>query len=120
MVGLLAVGVARGLVHFLPLARVGEVLARLPVGARPATSEEGERAVDLIRRVSMRAAAGRDSSIMSVAASLVCLSRRTSVQWRVGMRTPPMEMHAWIEAGGQAVGERLDVIAAYPTIVASS
>jgi hypothetical protein len=31
-----------------------------------------------------------------------------------------MEMHAWIEAGGQAVGERLDVIAAYPTIVASS
>ena len=118
--GLVAVGLARALIRFLPLPRVGVVLGRIGRWARPATAEEGEAAVALVRRVSMRAAAGRDPIPSSVAAALACLGRRTSAQWRVGLRSPPVEMHAWIEAGGRAVGERVDVVSAYPTIVASS
>lgn len=117
---LAALAAAHAIMRFLPVPRVGEVLHRLQHWARPATVEEAEAAVRLVRRVSMRAAAGRDAPVVALAASLVCLSRLRSAPWRVGIRTPPLETHAWIEAGGTPVGERIDVVSAYPIIIASS
>jgi hypothetical protein len=102
------------------MPRVGQVLHGLQNRVRPATEDEAEAAVRLVRRVSMRAAAGRDTAITALAASLVCLTRRRSAPWRVAMRTPPLETHAWIEAGGKPVGERIDVVSAYPIIIGSS
>ena len=117
---LLAIAGARAMLRLLPMPRVGEVLHRMQRRMRPATEEEAEAAVRLVRRVSMRAAAGRDTAISALTASLVCLTRLRSAPWRVAMRTPPLETHAWIEAGGRPVGERIDVASAYPIIIGSS
>ncbi|MGH8901238.1 MAG: lasso peptide biosynthesis B2 protein [Egibacteraceae bacterium] len=44
---------------------------------------------------------------------LLCAARRRGVRWCLGVRISPFESHAWIEADGQAVGERADVARTY-------
>lgn len=93
------------------------VLARAQRGARrPATAAEAADAHDLVTSVSIRCA-GPACLERSVAVLLLCASRRIRVRWCVGVRTPPFESHAWIEAGGQPVREPGDVHRIYTTIL---
>ena len=121
LVGTVAAAAARVLLRFRAPHDVGPILHRLQRRApRPATYAEALVAVTLMKRVSMAAAAGRNPIRTSVAVTLVCLMRGTSVRWCLGLRTPPVQRHAWVEAEGRPVGERVDVRAAYPTLLASS
>jgi hypothetical protein len=72
---------------------------------RPATLAEAERA-QASQAWAARFFPGRAACLeVSLAAFLATLLRGRAVDWCIGCRLGPAESHAWIEAGGHAVGE---------------
>ncbi|RJL24042.1 lasso peptide biosynthesis B2 protein [Bailinhaonella thermotolerans] len=113
--GLAALGAAR-----LVLARtrsrpdsLERALRGYAAGARPAGLPEAERAWKVIITISPRCGGDTQCLIRSVAVALYCRAGGTWPTWRTGMRYPPMQSHAWVEAGGRPVGEDARNIATY-------
>ncbi|MGH3802628.1 MAG: lasso peptide biosynthesis B2 protein, partial [Pseudonocardiaceae bacterium] len=52
----------------------------------------------------------------SLVVVLWCGLRRRSVCWRIGVRTPPLTVHSWIEAAGQPVGELVPIHSYLPIL----
>jgi hypothetical protein len=91
-----------------PPARIRRVLAWLRAGARPATWELATAMRNATVAVSLPCA-GREGCLRrSVAVVLLCRARGMWPTWCVGARDlPPFAAHAWVEAGGEPVGEDL-------------
>lgn len=105
------------IVSRLPLPKLRSLLAKAQRGTRrPATAAEAADAHDLVTSVSVRCA-GPACLERSVAVLLLCASCRIRVCWCVGVRTPPFESHAWVEAAGEPVREPGDVHRIYTTIL---
>ncbi|MDI3405949.1 lasso peptide biosynthesis B2 protein [Streptomyces cavernicola] len=101
-----ALAVASALVQAAPL-RCTLAVARITkrCAHRPATAEEGVRAVAARDWVS-RFFPGRAACLeISLAAFLALALRGRSVDWCIGCRFDPCESHAWIEAESGPVGE---------------
>ncbi|WP_238014368.1 lasso peptide biosynthesis B2 protein [Dactylosporangium sp. AC04546] len=110
-----AAGAARLLI-LLPPARLARVLRLARRGARPATREAALAARQAVVSVSVRCA-GQGCLQRSVAAALLCRAGGGWPDWCTGFRTQPFRAHAWIEAGGAAVGEFEDMTR-YHTVLA--
>lgn len=101
----LAVVAARALATQSP-ARIQAVLSAASRGARPASPERALAARDDVLAVSLVCRGGRGCVPRSVATALLCRMSGDWPTWRVGVRTvAPFAAHAWVEAGGQLVGE---------------
>ncbi|WP_421108812.1 lasso peptide biosynthesis B2 protein [Streptomyces sp. NEAU-S77] len=103
----LAVGAARLLVRLRP-RRLRRVLESVRRGARPADAATAGAARAAVVAVSRRCAA-QQCLQRSVATALLCRMWGVWPDWCTGVRTQPFRAHAWVEADGQAVGEREDV-----------
>jgi Transglutaminase-like superfamily len=103
---LIAAGAARVLAH-LPPRRIRAVLTRLRRRAAPATYQQAKDAYDAILAVSVLYG-GRYCLQRSLATALLCRIRGVWPTWCTGVRTAPFVAHAWVEAGGQLVGESHD------------
>jgi hypothetical protein len=102
-----AVGVAR-LLAMLPPARLQRVLRWLSRGASPVGYADALRARQSAVAVSTRCA-GLGCLQRSVATVLLCRARGGWADWCTGFRVAPFAAHAWVEAGGQPVGEPFDM-----------
>jgi hypothetical protein len=100
---LVAVGAARVLAHFPP-RRIRAVLTLLRRRAAPATHQQVTEALDAVLAVSVLYG-GRYCLQRSLATTLLCRIRGIWPTWCTGVRTAPFIAHAWVEAGGQPVGE---------------
>lgn len=100
---LAAVGAARLLAELSP-ARLRRVLEFVRRGAPPATPEQALAALRAVTSVSLRCT-GQACLQRSVATVLLCRARGTWPTWCTGVRTSPFAAHAWVEAGGEPVGE---------------
>lgn len=99
----LAVGVARLLARRSP-ARIRRTLELLRRGAAAATPEQALAARTDVVSVSVLCS-GNYCLERSIATALVCRIRGVWPTWCTGVRTPPFEAHAWVEADGRPVGE---------------
>lgn len=98
-------------------ARLRTSLSACAKGTQPATYPQADRADAIITTLSPRCGSGRNCLTRSIAVALYCRMAGTWPVWRTGVRYPPLESHAWIEAEGRPVGEDDHVIATYtPTI----
>jgi Transglutaminase-like superfamily len=105
IVTLLAVGAARLLATRSP-RQIRRVLHALHRGSRPATFDEAKAARDAVVAVSLHCAAREGCLARSLATVLLCRLRGRWPVWCLGVRRiPPFGAHAWVEAGGQPVGE---------------
>lgn len=103
-----AVGAARILAKRKP-KEIKAVLAKLRVGARPATVAQAQHARDTVLTVSPRCCGSRACLTRSIASTLLCRARGVWPTWCVGvLAAPPFAAHAWIEVDGQMVDEALD------------
>ncbi|MEU9021428.1 lasso peptide biosynthesis B2 protein [Actinomadura sp. NPDC048394] len=113
-----AVGAAR-LIAALPPRRLRRVLAVLRRGARPATGEEALAARQAVVTVSVQCA-GQGCLQRSLATALLCRAGGTWPDWCTGVRLEPFRAHAWVEADGEPVGERAEVLAFAKTMVVAA
>ncbi|KAB2370746.1 lasso peptide biosynthesis B2 protein [Actinomadura montaniterrae] len=113
-----AVGAAR-LIAALPPRRLRRVLAVLRRGARPATGEEALAARQAVVTVSVQCA-GQGCLQRSLATVLLCRAGGTWPDWCTGVRLEPFRAHAWVEADGEPVGERAEVLAFAKTMVVAA
>lgn len=106
--GVRAVVVAARLLATRRPARIRRVMELASRGARPAGAAEATRAHTAVTAVSL-VCAGREGCLpRSIAVALLCRVRGTWPTWCVGVRRlPPFAAHAWIEAGGEPVGENI-------------
>lgn len=104
---LLAVLVARLMVAATRgrLDRLEVVLRLLRLGAGPPPLAVAEHARRCVTTVSLRAASHTGCLARSLAVVVLCRSWGFSVTWKLGVMSPPPSSHAWVEAGGVAVGE---------------
>ena len=100
---LVAVAGARVLAR-LPPRRIRTLLTALRRRAEPASYQQVEEALDAVLAVSVLYG-GRYCLQRSLAATLLCRIRGVWPTWCTGVRTAPFIAHAWVEAGGQPVGE---------------
>jgi hypothetical protein len=101
----LAVVAARVLATRSP-ARIQATLSAASRGARPASPERALAARGDVLAVSRVCRDARGCVPRSVATALLCRMSGDWPTWRVGVRTvAPFAAHAWVEAGGQLVGE---------------
>lgn len=112
---LLAVAAGRLLVTLSP-QRMERVLRRLARGARPATTAEALRARTEVVAVSRRAA-GQYCLERSVATAVLTRARGSWPEWVSGVCLVPFAAHAWVEAEGRPVGERMRLDAFQKNIV---
>ncbi|MFC6887040.1 MULTISPECIES: lasso peptide biosynthesis B2 protein [Actinomadura] len=112
---LVAVGAARLLMR-LPPRRLRAVLCALRRGARPATAGEALAARQAVVTVSVQCA-GQGCLQRSLATALLCRAGGAWPDWCTGVRMEPFRAHAWVEVGGDPVGER-DDIRAFATTMA--
>jgi hypothetical protein len=103
LTALLAVGVARVLA-ILPPGTLGRVLGVVRTGAAEPTTDRARAARDDVVRVSALCA-GEGCLPRSIATALLCRLHGTWPRWCVGVQTEPFRAHAWVEVGGQPVGE---------------
>ncbi|MBO2459959.1 lasso peptide biosynthesis B2 protein [Actinomadura violacea] len=113
-----AVGAAR-LIAKLPPRRLRRVLSALRRGARPASGEEALAARQAVVTVSVQCA-GQGCLQRSIATVLLCRAGGTWPDWCTGVRTEPFRAHAWVEADGEPVGERAEVLAFAKTMVVAA
>ncbi|MEV6632783.1 lasso peptide biosynthesis B2 protein [Actinoplanes sp. NPDC051470] len=92
-----------------PPRRLRRVLQLISRGARPADAGRATRARQVVVTVSARCAAGHGCLQRSVAICLWCRATGYWPDWYTGVRTRPFRAHAWVEAGGSAVGEAEDM-----------
>ncbi|MFD2469325.1 lasso peptide biosynthesis B2 protein [Amycolatopsis silviterrae] len=102
-----AVALARGLVRLSP-RRLRAVLTTASRGAGPTDPDRALLARNAVVAVSKRCAA-QQCLQRSVAAALLCRMSGRWPTWCTGIRVQPFRAHAWIEAGGQPVGEESDM-----------
>lgn len=102
-----AVAVAWLLVR-LPPRRLRQILRAVSRGSRPAGLAAAWEARRAVVTVSARCA-GQGCLQRSVATVLLCRLYGRWADWCTGFRTAPFTAHAWVEAGGVAVGERADM-----------
>src|SRR5262249_22955820 len=88
----------------LPPRRIRAVLTLVRRGAAPATYHEAEQALHAVLAVSVLCG-GRYCLQRSLATALLCRIRGVWPTWCTGVPTAPFIAHAWVEAGGQPVGE---------------
>ncbi|MGY1451836.1 lasso peptide biosynthesis B2 protein [Streptomyces sp. SS8] len=101
-----AVGAALVLSRLRP-GRLRRVLARVSRGARPAGYEETLRVYEAVVASSRRCAGWYGCLPRSIAIALVCRMSGVWPDWCAGVRSaPPFSAHAWVRAGGRAVGEQ--------------
>ncbi|MEE1938005.1 lasso peptide biosynthesis B2 protein [Streptomyces sp. TRM 70361] len=87
--------------------RLRRVLARVSRGARPAGYEETLRVYEAVVATSRRCAGWYGCLPRSIAIALACRMSGVWPDWCVGVRgAPPFSPHAWVRAGGRAVGEQ--------------
>lgn len=117
--GHLAVGLARLLITAAGRRPrlLAQVLLLLGQGTRPATAVSARRAHRIVETVSLRCAGPYGCMPRSVAIVLLCRSRGQRVTWRVGVHSPPARTHAWVEAGGEPVGEPFDPRLLYVPVI---
>lgn len=100
-----AVGAAR-LLATQPPSRIAACLRLLQRRTRPATLERTAAARRAVELVSLRCAGPQGCLPRSLAVVLLCRLRGQWPTWCVGVRRmAPFGAHAWVEAGGVAVGE---------------
>lgn len=92
----------------LPPRRLRQVLRAASVGSRPADGALVSAARRAVVTVSPRCA-GQGCLQRSVATVLLCRLRGRWADWCTGFRTQPFTAHAWVEAGGAAIGESADM-----------
>lgn len=97
--------------------RLDEILGRR---ARPATAAQARRADEVVCAVRLGYLTQREATERAVAAALLCALEGTRVRWCWGVRTPPLETTAWIEAGGSAFGAAFNVAAAFTPLVTTT
>jgi hypothetical protein len=98
-------------------ARLDEILGR---HSRPATAAQARRADEVVCAVRLGYLSQREATERAVAAALLCALGGTRVRWCWGVRTPPPETTAWIEAGGSAFGAAFNVAAAFTPLVTTT
>lgn len=82
------------------------LMTRLAEGSHPVDPELAERLYREVAAVSLRCAGWRGCLPRSIAVATLCRLSGGWPIWCVGVRsTPPFAAHAWVEAGGQLVGE---------------
>ncbi|SFK76686.1 Transglutaminase-like superfamily protein [Streptomyces pini] len=87
--------------------RLRRVLTRISRGARPAGYEETLRVYEAVVATSRRCAGWYGCLPRSVAIALACRMSGEWPDWCAGVRSaPPFSAHAWVRAGGRAVGEQ--------------
>jgi len=106
------------LVRFVEVEKIARLLdlLRRRLARRAATTEEAAQAMDVVSASSIVCAAGRDSRRCSVAIALFCLTKRSWVEWCLGMRRSPLETRAWVQVDGRPVDERMDAAAFLPVL----
>ncbi|MDL4815562.1 lasso peptide biosynthesis B2 protein [Actinomadura opuntiae] len=113
-----AVGAAR-LIAKLPPRRLRRVLCLLRRGARPASGGQALAARQAVVTVSVQCA-GQGCLQRSLATVLLCRAAGTWPDWCTGVRMEPFRAHAWVEADGEPVGERAEVLAFAKTMVVAA
>lgn len=86
-------------------------------GTRLATITHALRSRAIVETVSLRCASHHGCLLRSLAILLLCRWRGQRVTWRMGVHSPPPSSHAWVEAGGQPVGEPFDPRLLYTPII---
>lgn len=82
------------------------VLRAVSRGARPATYDEADAALQAVVASRKRLAGSFGCLPRSIAAALLCRMRGSWPRWCVGTRVaPPFRAHAWLEADGRMVRE---------------
>ena len=120
LTALAAASIVLAATHSRP-ARLRKTLTVCATGARPATYPQADRADAVITTLSPRCGSGRHCLTCSIAVALYCRMAGAWPTWRSGVRYPPLESHAWIEAGGRTVGEPGHLTATYtPTITVTA
>lgn len=117
--GLLAV-TATTLLLVLTRARpqpIRRVLGALRRGSHDADLHHAERAFAIVTTVSLRCASGHGCLRRSVAIVLLCRLWGFRATWRVGVRSPPPQSHAWVEAAGEPVRETVDPRTIYTPMI---
>jgi|RhiMethySRZTD1v2_1073278.scaffolds.fasta_scaffold1563527_1 transglutaminase superfamily protein len=121
LLGMASVVRARRLVrHHTPEeigVRLDEVLGRR---SRAATAEEARRADLVVCAVRLDYLGNHDPTERAVATALLLAMTGCRVRWCWGVRTPPVETTAWVEAGGCAIGAAFNVAAAFTPLVTTS
>ncbi|MGH3926671.1 MAG: lasso peptide biosynthesis B2 protein [Pseudonocardiaceae bacterium] len=118
-VGLFAVTVASLLLMFTRARpnRLRRVLCLLEHGSIEAHPQRAERAWDIVTTVSLRCASGHGCLRRSLAVIVLCRLSGARVSWRVGFRSPPPQIHAWVEVGGAPIRETVDPRMIYTAII---
>ncbi len=83
---------------------IQRTLKMLGTRSRPATYDQANRARAAACTVSSRCA-GMGCVLRSVAAFIDCRMQGFTPDWCTGFRPAPFAAHAWIEVGGEPVGE---------------
>ena len=110
-----AIGVARLLARCSP-GRLQRTMEILSGRAQPADPARALRARDAVVSVSVRCA-GPWCLQRSIATALLCRAGGTWPDWYTGVRTSPFRAHAWVEAGGQPVGEPAEWISLFHPVL---
>jgi hypothetical protein len=100
----LAAAGARPLARLRP-RRLEQFLVCIRSGSAPATYDQALAAHEAVIAASAYCAGIRQCLPRSIAICLLCRLRGTWPTWRVGVRTAPIRVHAWVEAEGRPIGE---------------
>jgi hypothetical protein len=100
----------------IPPARLRRVLESVSAGARPATAQEAQRALDAVLSSSLRCR-GEYCLQRSIATALLCRLAGTWPEFRVGAQSQPFRAHAWVSVNGTAVGELPETIRGLGTLL---
>lgn len=87
--------------RFARMVRVACAGRRLP----PATGTQTRKAIHAVRRISVLLPGRWACLEESVAAAALLAMTGRRAEWRHGIATDPIRLHAWIEAGGHPVEE---------------
>jgi hypothetical protein len=110
-----AVAAGRVLARLAP-GRLRRVLEFARTGARPATAQEAQRAMDAVLASSLRCR-GEYCLQRSIATALLCRLAGSWPELRVGAQSQPFRAHAWVSVNGTAVGELPETIRGLGTLL---
>lgn len=97
-------------------ATIRRVLGIARRGAQPASYGVAAGAQAALIRVSPRLGAHDACLVRSIASALLCRLHGVWPSWCVGVAGEPFAAHAWIEAEGRPVAERVD-LAEYSSLI---
>lgn len=89
-----------------PAQRLRRVMARLSRGARPATREQTQAALDSVLSTSLPMHGLKACLPRSVSVALLCRISGTWPTWCTGVsRSAPPTAHAWVQVDDEPIGE---------------